>query len=67
MNKDLLNSLPAEDQPAASKLNSLIDDIQLSQSFQSELETKLMDTAKKKTESAQSWRAKILPKLLNGR
>ena len=61
MNKDFFNSLPAEDQPAASKLNSLVEEMQLSQSFQSELETKLMDTAKKKTETAQSWRAKILP------
>jgi hypothetical protein len=61
MSKDLLNSLPAEDQPIASKLNSLVDDLQFSSSFQNELEAKLMDTAKKKTKPARKWRAKILP------
>jgi Tol biopolymer transport system component len=61
MNKNLLDSLPADDQPAASKLNSIIDDLQLSFSFQNELETKLMDAAHKKTKPTR-WRpAKILP------
>lgn len=61
MNKDFLNSLPADEQPAASKLTSLIDDLQLSPSFQRELEIKLMDVAQKKTRSARNWQAKILP------
>jgi Tol biopolymer transport system component len=61
MNKDFLNSLPADEQPAASKLNSLIDDLQLSPSFQRELEIKLMDVAQKKTRPARNWQVKILP------
>ena len=61
MNKDFLNSLPADDQPVASKLNSLIGDLQLSPAFQSELEAKLMDAAQKKTKPAPKWHAKILP------
>jgi Tol biopolymer transport system component len=61
MNKDFLNSLPVDDRPAASKLSSLIDDTQLSPSFQRELETKLMVAAQKKTKSTRAWFTKILP------
>lgn len=61
MNKDFLNSLPTDDQPVASILNLLVDDVQLSQTFQWKLETKLMDAAKNKQEFARSWRSKILP------
>jgi dipeptidyl aminopeptidase/acylaminoacyl peptidase len=45
MNKDLLDQIPAEEQPAASKLNSLIDEMQPSQAFQWELENRLMQKA----------------------
>jgi WD40 repeat protein len=45
MNKDVLNQIPAEEQPIASKLNSLIEDMQPSQVFQWELENQLMEKA----------------------
>jgi Tol biopolymer transport system component len=63
MNKDLLNQLPADEQPVASKLNSLADDMHISQTFKWELETQLMDKAKKKTRPIQGWHVKILPTL----
>lgn len=56
MNKDLLNQLPSDEQPAASKLTSVADDMQLSPSFQWELETRLMDAAKKKTRPASQYK-----------
>lgn len=59
MNKDLLEQIPAEEQPIASKLNSLIDEMQLSPAFQWELETQLMDKAKT-TQPVQSWFSKIM-------
>ena len=61
MNKEFLNSLPADDQPAASKLNSLVDELQLSQDFQMDLEAKLMQAANKKIKPAPNWHTKILP------
>lgn len=63
MNRDLLNQLPADEQPVASKLASVVEDMQLSPDFQWELETQLMDTAKKKTQPRQGWYSKILPSL----
>ena len=63
MNKDLLNTLPSDDQPVASKLTSISEDMQLSQSFQWELEAKLMDAAKNKKETTRGWQAKIFPAL----
>jgi len=60
MNKDLLNQLPADEQPVASQLDSIREDMQLSPSFQWELENQLMDTAKKKMQPAQSWLIKIM-------
>lgn len=63
MNKDLLNQLPADEQPLAAKLNSLAEDMDLSQNFQWELETQLMDKAKNKTQPMQGWHLKILPTL----
>ncbi len=63
MNKDLLNQLPADEQPIASKLDSLAEDMQLSPAFQAELETQLMDTYKTKTQPARRWQAKIIPSL----
>ena len=59
MNKDLLEQLPTEEQPIASKLNSLVEDMQLSQSFQWELEAQLMDRAKT-TRPTQSWFTKMM-------
>lgn len=63
MNKDLLNQLPADEQLVASKLTSVAEDMQLSSGFQWELETQLMDTAKKQTSSRQGWYPKALPSL----
>lgn len=45
MNKDLLDQIPAEEQPIASKLNFLAEDMQPSQVFQWDLENQLMDKA----------------------
>jgi WD40 repeat protein len=60
MNKDLLNQLTPDEQPVASQLTSVAEDMQLSHSFQSELETQLMDTAKKKTRPTPRWYSKIM-------
>jgi len=59
MNKGLLNQLPTEEQPIALTLNSVVEDIQLSQSFQWELETQLMDRAKT-TQPTRSWFTKTI-------
>jgi Tol biopolymer transport system component len=61
MNKNLPNQIPADEQPIASKLDSLVEDMQLSPTFQWELETQLMDAAKIKTQPEQEWRTKIIP------
>jgi hypothetical protein len=61
MNKDLLEQIPADEQPVASKLNSLVEDMQISPAFQWELETQLMDSAKAKTQPGKGWQSKILP------
>ena len=60
MNKDLLNQLPVDQQPIAAKLNSLVEDMQLSPTFQWELENQLLDTAKKKVQPSRAWRTKII-------
>lgn len=64
MNKDLLNQLPDDDRPAASKLDSLVQDLHISPAFQSELEKKLMDSADKKTQSARRNGTRLLPALM---
>jgi Tol biopolymer transport system component len=61
MNKDLLNQLPANEQPMASELNSIIDQMQLSPTFQWELETQLVEAANKKNQPAQRWLIEIFP------
>ena len=58
MNKDLLDQIPAEEQPIASKLSSLVDDMQPSQAFQWELENRLIEKAT--APPTQSWFSKIL-------
>ena len=59
MNKELLNQIPMEEQPLASNLNSLIEDMQPSQAFQWELENQLMEKASS-TRPASGWFASIL-------
>jgi Tol biopolymer transport system component len=61
MNKDLIDQLPSNEQPVASKLNSLAGDMHLSPGFQWELETQLMQRAKTKSQPAQGWLPKLLP------
>ena len=61
MNKDLLEQIPADEQPLASKLNSLVEDMQISPAFQWKLETQLMDSAKAKTQPGKGWQSKIIP------
>lgn len=63
MNKDLLNQLPADERPVASKLDSLADDMQISSAFQAELETQLMDAYQTKTQPSQGWHRRIIPAL----
>ncbi len=60
MNKDLMDQIPAEEQPIASKLNSLVEELQISPAFQWELENQLMDKAKIATQPAQGWFTKII-------
>jgi Tol biopolymer transport system component len=59
MNKDLLDQIPAEEKPVASKLTSLVEAMQPSQAFQLELENQLLDKATK-TQTAQSWIIKFM-------
>ena len=61
MNKNLIQQLPADEQPVASKLSSVAEDMQLSPSFQSDLETQLMEIAKTQSQPAQHWFTKIMP------
>jgi len=61
MNKDLLNQIPIDEQPVVSKLNSLVEDMQISPAFQWKLETQLMDSAKAKTQPGKGWQSKIIP------
>jgi Tol biopolymer transport system component len=63
MNKDLHNQLAADEQPMASKLESIAEDMQLSPTFQWELETQLMDRAKAITQPSRGWQAKIFAPL----
>lgn len=57
MNKDLLDQVPSEEQSMASKISSIVENIQPSQAFQWELENQLMDKAR--SQPAQSWFSKI--------
>jgi Tol biopolymer transport system component len=59
MNKNLFDQIPAEEQPVASKLTSLVEEMRPSESFQWELENQLMDKATK-TQPAQSWVKRII-------
>ena len=62
MNKEILNQIPADEQPVASQLDALVEDMQLSPTFQWELETELMEQYKTKTRSSQpDWYTKIIP------
>ncbi|HSL43504.1 MAG TPA: hypothetical protein VK897_08730 [Anaerolineales bacterium] len=63
MNKDLLNQLPADEQPIASKLDSVAEDMKLSPSFQWKLENQLMDAYKTQTQPSQGWHTKMIPAL----
>ena len=60
MNKDLLDQIPAEEQPTASKLSSLVDAMQPSQAFQWDLENQLMAKAETTQPSQRGWFKKIM-------
>jgi Tol biopolymer transport system component len=53
MNKELLNQIPQDEQPAASKLFSTAEGMQVPPAFQWKLETELMEAYKAKTKPAQ--------------
>ena len=55
MNKDLLNQIPADEQPVASELNAITADMKISPDFQWKLETQLMDAYKTKSQLTSSW------------
>src|SRR5262245_20865638 len=59
MNKEILNQIPTEDQPIASRLQAAAEDMQLSPTFQWELETQLMEKHKKNSRPPQGWFGKI--------
>jgi WD40 repeat protein len=61
MNKDLINQLPSDEQAVAEKLSSAAETMKLSQSFQWNLETQLMNAYQSKTEAiGQNWFMKFL-------
>src|SRR5688572_32083833 len=59
MNKELLNQIPAEEHPSASKLYSTAETMKVPPDFQWKLETQLMEAYKTKAKPAQSWPGKI--------
>jgi Tol biopolymer transport system component len=63
MNKEILNQIPPDEQSLASKLDSVAEDMQLSQTFEWELENRLMEKYKTKTQPLQGWYIKIIPAL----
>ncbi|HXD10670.1 MAG TPA: hypothetical protein VN653_11455 [Anaerolineales bacterium] len=63
MNKDFLNQIPPEEQPIASTLFSVGEAMQVSPAFDWELETRLMNAAKKKSQPVHGWTTKIIPAL----
>jgi Tol biopolymer transport system component len=63
MNKEILNQIPADEQPIASKLQAVAEDMQLSPTFQWELEHQLMEKYKAKNRPVSGWFAQIMPTL----
>ncbi|HEU0295905.1 MAG TPA: LpqB family beta-propeller domain-containing protein [Anaerolineales bacterium] len=62
MNKEILKQTPADEQLVAFQLDALVEDLQLSPTFQWELETQLMEQYETKTQSSQpGWYTKIMP------
>jgi Tol biopolymer transport system component len=59
MNKDLMNQIPADEQPTASKLYSTAETMKVSPDFQWKLETQLMEAYKSKTKPEQNWYGNI--------
>jgi WD40 repeat protein len=61
---NLLNHIPSEEQPVASRLASVAEDMQVSPTFQWELENQLMDKYRTQTRRlAPAWHTKIHPAL----
>jgi len=59
MNKDLLDQIPAEEQPMASKVNSIAEEMQPSQAFQWDLENQLIDKART-NQPAPGWFKRVM-------
>lgn len=60
MNKENFDQLPADEQPVAAKINSVAENMKVSQDFQWTLETQLMDAYKNKSQPATGWFAKLI-------
>ena len=63
MNKEILDKIPADEQAVAAKLQAVADDMQLSPTFEWELEIQLMEKHKEQTRPAFGWFARIAPTL----
>lgn len=59
MNKEILDQIPADEQPVASTLISAAEELKHSSSFQWQLESQLMEAYKKKNSPTQGWFTKI--------
>jgi Tol biopolymer transport system component len=60
MNKELLDQIPVDEQPAASKLYSAAEYVRVPLTFEWQLETQLMDAYKTKKQPRWVWHAKII-------
>ena len=60
MNKEILNQIPADEQPIASKLDSAAETMKVPPTFEWKLETQLMNVYKTKTQPVHGWYIKII-------
>jgi len=63
MNNRLFDQLSAEEQPVASQLVAIAEDMQISPAFQQELRARLMETHQTKARSVPAWRIRIVSSL----
>lgn len=60
MNKEILDQLPADEQPVAAKLNSTAENMKVPQTFQWTLESQLMNAYENKSKPTNNWFPKII-------
>jgi len=60
MNKNIIDHLPADEQPAAEKLNSVSENMKVPQDFQWNLESQLMDAYQNKPQPNKGWFSKLI-------